>query len=71
MDLSGDLSKLKVVELKAELAARGLDTKGIKAMLVSRLEAALAAEKSGTSLPITICKNSLNILENIRFLLKY
>lgn len=56
MDLSGDLSKLKVVELKAELATRGLDTKGIKAILVSRLEAALAAEKGGTPLPPTESK---------------
>lgn len=49
MDLSGDLSKLKVVDLKAALQERGLDTKGIKAVLVSRLEAALAAEKDGTA----------------------
>lgn len=49
IDLSGDLSKLKVVDLKAALTARGLDTKGIKAVLVSRLEAALADE--GNSLP--------------------
>lgn len=46
MDLSGDLSKLKVVDLKAALAERNLDTKGIKAVLVSRLEAALAAESN-------------------------
>lgn len=44
IDLSGDLSKLKVVDLKAALTARGLDTKGIKAVLVSRLEAAILEE---------------------------
>ncbi|XP_064490069.1 heterogeneous nuclear ribonucleoprotein U-like protein 1 [Ornithodoros turicata] len=36
-----DVSKLKVVELKAELQSRGLDTKGNKAALVKRLKAVL------------------------------
>lgn len=40
-------SKLKVVELRAELASRGLDTKGNKAALVERLQEALDQE-SGT-----------------------
>lgn len=57
MDLSGDLAKLKVVDLKAALQERGLDTKGIKAVLVSRLEAALLAEKDGGN-------NSLNTPTN-------
>lgn len=35
------LDKMKVVELRAELAARGLDTKGVKAVLVDRLKQAL------------------------------
>lgn len=39
-----DLAKLKVVELRAHLAARGLDQKGVKAVLVSRLQAALDQE---------------------------
>uniref|UniRef100_A0A1B6DK31 SAP domain-containing protein n=1 Tax=Clastoptera arizonana TaxID=38151 RepID=A0A1B6DK31_9HEMI len=43
MDLS-DLSKLKVVELRYELCSRGLDTKGIKAVLIERLEQALEEE---------------------------
>lgn len=39
-----DPSKLKVVELRAELAARGLDQKGVKAVLVERLQKALEDE---------------------------
>ncbi|XP_059484411.1 heterogeneous nuclear ribonucleoprotein U-like protein 1 [Neocloeon triangulifer] len=39
-----DLNKLKVVELKAELQARGLDTKGNKPVLVERLKEALEKE---------------------------
>ncbi|XP_026288603.1 heterogeneous nuclear ribonucleoprotein U-like protein 1 [Frankliniella occidentalis] len=45
----GDLNKMKVVELKAELADRGLDTKGVKAVLVERLKAALEAEGEGAT----------------------
>uniref|UniRef100_A0A0V0G3Z0 Putative scaffold/matrix specific factor hnrnp-u/saf-a n=1 Tax=Triatoma dimidiata TaxID=72491 RepID=A0A0V0G3Z0_TRIDM len=40
-------SKLKVVELRAELSARGLDTKGIKSVLVERLQEALDKESGG------------------------
>ncbi|EEC00990.1 E1b-55kD-associated protein, putative, partial [Ixodes scapularis] len=42
-----DISKLKVVELKAELQARGLDTKGNKAVLVKRLKDAMDAGPTG------------------------
>jgi heterogeneous nuclear ribonucleoprotein U-like protein 1 len=44
MSDSLDLSKLKVVELRAELSSRGLDTKGNKAVLVDRLKEALDQE---------------------------
>ncbi|PNF41629.1 hypothetical protein B7P43_G07638, partial [Cryptotermes secundus] len=44
MSASMDLSKLKVVELRAELSSRGLDTKGNKAVLVDRLKEALDRE---------------------------
>ncbi|GLV45568.1 uncharacterized protein CBL_02588 [Carabus blaptoides fortunei] len=47
-----DPAKLKVVELRAELSARGLDTKGNKPVLVKRLRDALEKE-SGTDLPDT------------------
>lgn len=39
-----DPSKLKVAELRAELQARGLDTKGNKPVLVERLRVALEEE---------------------------
>lgn len=39
-----DPAKLKVVELRAELTARGLDSKGIKAVLVARLQEFLDRE---------------------------
>lgn len=44
MSSVGDPAKLKVVELRAELSARGLDTKGNKAVLVKRLKEALEEE---------------------------
>ncbi|XP_043238720.1 heterogeneous nuclear ribonucleoprotein U-like protein 1 isoform X1 [Amphibalanus amphitrite] len=42
--MSVDPTKMKVAELKAELEERGLDTKGLKAVLVKRLQEALDNE---------------------------
>lgn len=39
-----DPAKLKVVELRSELTARGLDSKGNKPALVKRLKEALESE---------------------------
>ncbi|XP_037033065.1 heterogeneous nuclear ribonucleoprotein U-like protein 1 [Bradysia coprophila] len=43
-----DPAKLKVVELRQELASRGLDQKGVKAVLVARLTEALESENAET-----------------------
>ncbi|XP_073811133.1 uncharacterized protein [Musca autumnalis] len=43
MDLA-NLDKMKVVDLRNELQSRGLDTKGVKAVLVERLRAHLEGE---------------------------
>ena len=42
-----DVEKMKVTELKAALAERGLDTKGNKAALVERLQAVVEEEGEG------------------------
>ena len=44
MGVMDDLTKLKVVELRAMLAERGLDQKGLKAALVERLAEAMSVE---------------------------
>uniref|UniRef100_A0AAG5D106 B30.2/SPRY domain-containing protein n=1 Tax=Anopheles atroparvus TaxID=41427 RepID=A0AAG5D106_ANOAO len=44
-----DLAKLKVADLKAELAARNLDTKGVKAVLLERLKEAIERETNAAS----------------------
>jgi len=46
-----DRKKLKVQELRDELAMRGLETDGVKAVLLERLEEAIAEEKKLEELP--------------------
>jgi len=51
MSTQADFNKLKVADLRQELTARGLDTKGNKPDLVARLAAALNATSATTSTP--------------------
>ena len=46
-----DLDKLTVVKLRAELIARGLDSKGLKPALVERLKVALTEEERDGKAP--------------------
>ena len=44
-------AEMTVAVIKKELEARGLDTKGLKAVLVARLEEALAGDATGDAAP--------------------
>lgn len=43
------LDKMKVVDLRKELETRGLDTKGVKAVLIERLRAFIEGGSDGSS----------------------
>ena len=45
-------AEMTVAVIKKELEARGLDTKGLKAVLVARLEEALAGDATGDAAPV-------------------
>lgn len=62
MSDSLDVSKLKIPELRVELAKRGLDTYGTRQVLVDRLSEALSAseQKSNEKNPANLgmfCRN--------------
>lgn len=59
MSATLDPTKLKVVELRAELSSRGLDTKGNKPVLVKRLREALEAEDGKGKYIYLVFYNSL------------
>ena len=44
---ASELKKLKVTELRDQLASRGLETKGVKDDLIARLAAAIDSEAGG------------------------
>jgi len=58
--MSVDPSKLKVAELRQELAARGLDTKGNKPDLVLRLTVALSTPSSTTTTRVSTTTEETN-----------
>lgn len=62
-----DPAKLKVIELRQELASRGLDQKGVKAVLVSRLREALDAENAQTP---SECSVSVRLWLSVIFLFR-
>lgn len=51
MSTSAELKKLKVAELKELLTAKGLDTTGVKDVLIERLLAAQTAEPAEAGAP--------------------
>lgn len=64
-----DLKKMKVDELRNELGARGLDTKGLKPQLIVRLKEAIESEKVILILNLFMTKSfryilTLELLDN-------
>ncbi|ERM95664.1 hypothetical protein AMTR_s00023p00196060 [Amborella trichopoda] len=47
--MSTDLQKMKVKDLREELAKRGLDTAGLKAILIERLESSVSPSSSSAT----------------------
>ncbi|RNA45086.1 p30 dbc [Brachionus plicatilis] len=59
-----DLKKMKVDELRCELAARNLDTKGLKQQLLNRLKDALEAEKAQDGIDVSIDPKEASFLDD-------
>ena len=56
-----DLKKMRVDELREELAARNLDTKGLKPQLLARLKEAIEAEQVNNYYDILDLLNSIKL----------
>ncbi|CAF0707138.1 unnamed protein product [Brachionus calyciflorus] len=59
-----DLKKMKVDELRSELAARNLDTKGLKPQLINRLKEAIEAEKAHDGIDLSIDPKEASFLDD-------
>lgn len=62
-----ELNKLKVVDLRKMCQDRGLDQKGVKAVLVERLAEALGSDGNGSSEGIVLYFTMITMESQVQF----